>query len=139
MSVLRPPDRPEYMENIARLPVDAPFEMIKPLLLAIPIEERNVNTLKTLISDYQTLRDQTVLTIIAALYHETKLHGPNPAVTGRRFLDMKSTGQAHSVTAFFAAIEEWQPQQKSPEKDQPEKHPEQDRLWTRIMRALKGH
>lgn len=139
MSVHTPPARPEYMENIATLPTNAPFEVIKPLLLAIPREERNVNTLKTLINDYQTLRDQTVLTIIAALYPETKLHGPNPAVTGRRFLDMKTTGQAHSLTAFFAAIEEWQPQQKSPETEQPEKHPEQDGWWTRIMRALKGH
>lgn len=134
---LHTPPKPEYMENIATLPTNAPFEIIKPLLLAIPREERNVNALKTLINDYQTLRDQTVLTIIAALYPEVKLHEPNPAVTGRHFLGIKITGQAHSVTAFFTAIEEWQPQQKAPEKEQPEKHPEQDRLWTRIMRALR--
>lgn len=129
-----PPKTPQYETALAELAKNASFTEIKTILLSIPLEKRTIKALKKLIGDHNTLKEDTVLTIVQALYPETHLPKQNPAGTGRTFLDMKITGQTTSVAAFFQALETWQPPQ--PQETPIEKEAAPETWWEKIMRVL---
>lgn len=134
MAILTPFEELEYIKSFKSLAQNAPFQTIRAILLSIPPEERTIRKLKHLITDHNTLKEDTVLTIIGALYPETHLPKQNPAGTGRNFLNMKVTGQQQSVSAFFQAVEQWQPPQ--PQETPIEKSAAPETWWGKIMRVL---
>lgn len=134
MAILTLTGEPEYVKIFKGLAPNTPFQTIRAIFLRIPDDERTFTILKGLIEDDTTLKDDTILTIIHALYPEVELHGPNPAITGRRFLNMKVTGQANSVSAFFQAVKEWQPPQSQETPIEKEAAPK--KWWERIIRVL---